>query len=114
MAPFILANDIQGLEDGFTSVSQDDIFSVNPFKDNGDIRGFRVGLRVIRGKKTLGESDNLKKKIKELVTDDILQIIRTSNLLLGATVVNLNKGISEVKTNADYTNNERLDMGIFE
>ena len=109
MAPFILAQDIQGLEEGYTSVTQDDIFSVNPFKDNGDIRPVRAGLRFITGKKTLGESENLRGKIEEMVLDSHFDTIRNNNFLLGATVANLNKGISEVKSSMEFTNEEMRD-----
>ena len=109
MAPFILANDIQALEDGYTSVDQDSIFNKNPFSDNGDLKMFMAVGRLISGKKTLGESENLRNKIDELITDEIFQSIRDQNKLLGATVVNFNKGVSEVKTTSDYTDHQMKD-----
>ncbi|MEE9372549.1 MAG: patatin-like phospholipase family protein [Saprospiraceae bacterium] len=109
IAPFILANDIQNLEQGYTSVSQNDIFNVNPFDNDGEIRPVKAGWRVITGKKTLGESQKLREKINELVTDKMLKTIRNQNRQLGVTVANLNKGISEVKSITDYTNDEMRD-----
>ncbi len=109
MAPFILANDIPGLEVGYTSVSQKDIFNVDPFKDNGDIRPVRAGWRIIRGKKTLGESEKLKEKIKALIKEDHFRDIRDNNLLFGVTVINFNKGISQVKTTEEFSNDQMRD-----
>lgn len=109
MAPFILAGEIQRLEEGYTSVNQDNIFNKNPFNDDGGIKSLFVIGRLIRGRKTLGESKNLRKKIDELVKDDLFNKIRAEKKLLGATVVNFNRGISQVKTTDVYTDDEMRD-----
>jgi len=104
MAPFILAEDIANLELGYTSVTQSSIFSKNPFKENGSIRKFKVGTRLIDGKKTFGESDNLRDLIERLVTKTHFDKIRTNDRRLAITVANLNNGKGETKSNLDLRN----------
>ena len=109
MAPFILAGAIDELEQGYTSVNQDDIFNVNPFKNDGGIKGLQAAFRLIGGKKTLGESVRLREKIEELVSNAFFTKIRNEEKLFGATVANLNKGVSEVKTTDQYSDAEMKD-----
>ncbi len=99
MAPFILAEDIQGLEEGYTSVNQKAIFKVNPFQENGDIRIGKIIERLIWKKKTFGDSSNLKERIYELITKKHFDDIRTKERVLGVTVGNFNTGVGETKTN---------------
>lgn len=68
MAPLIVANDFDTLRTMYTSVTNKNIFSVDPFKvskdgKEADIRGFRAVKRLIFGKKTLGETKRLRKLI---------------------------------------------------
>jgi len=56
----VLADKIQDLERAYTSVNQDKMFNVNPFKKNGDIKFWNAIGRLIVGKRTLGESEPLK------------------------------------------------------
>lgn len=117
MAPFILAEDIAGLELGYTSVTQKSIFSKNPFKPNGNIRKFKVGTRLIDGKRTFGESQALRDRIESMVLKSHFDEIRNQNKLLGITVANLVRGVAETKTNKDtkldgalkYTDHEMRD-----
>lgn len=106
MAPFILTGEIDALIDGYTSVDQESIFNKNPFKPQGGIKPVAATFKIIGGKKTLGESKNLKKKIDSMISDAMLDKIRTDGKLMGATVANLNKGISQVKTTSDYGNDQ--------
>lgn len=110
-APFVLANEIAALESGYTSVNQDDIFdkSKNPFKSDGGIKTANVLWRLINGKSTLGETEKLKEKIAEMVTNDMLNSIRAENKLLGASVANLSLGYGQVKTLDDYSNDDMRD-----
>jgi len=68
MAPLIVANDFDTLRTMYTSVTNKDIFSIDPFKiskvgQEADIRGFRAVKRLIFGKRTLGETKRLRKLI---------------------------------------------------
>lgn len=59
MAPLIILNEFDKLKTVYTTVSQSTIFSVNPFRPDGSIRPIPSAWRALRGKKSLGESNNL-------------------------------------------------------
>lgn len=102
MGPLILGNDFSRLEEAYTSVTQKDIFNVNPFKKNGDMKTTKVIFRLIGGKETLGESENLRDLIKEFFNVSLFNKLRNNpNLKFGATVTSLTSAKSEVK----YLNN---------
>lgn len=108
MAPFILADDIQGLETGYTSVNQDVIFNVNPFKSDGGIKVGKVIERLVWQKKTFGESEALKTRIYELITQQHFDKIRKDQKVLGVTVGNFNTGVGETKSNIDLNNQGKI------
>ena len=105
MAPFILADDIAGLEAGYTDVNQDRIFNVNPFKADGNINMGKVIERLIWSKKTLGESKNLRDRIDEMILPRHFDAIRANKKVLGITVGNFNTGQGETKSNTDLDKN---------
>ena len=109
MGPLILANQFDQLVTAYTSVRQSDIFNVNPFNDKGDIKRLAAAWRVIRGKKTLGESENLKALIKEFFTVELFNELRNSSKTFGATTVSLTTALSEVKVLKDNSYNDIVD-----
>jgi len=109
MGPFILGDRFEELEEAYTSVTQKDIFNVNPFKSDGGIKTFNAIWRVIGGKKTLGESKPLKELINKFVDISLYNELRNSNKTFGATVVNLTTAESEVKTLKDNSFNDLKD-----
>jgi len=56
------------LKEKYTSVTNKDIFSVNPFTKKGKINYFNLIWRTIRKKNSLGEANGLKKIIREMFT----------------------------------------------
>src|SRR5690606_27934941 len=61
-------------------VNQDTIFNVNPFNRKGNISVLNLLCRFVRGKKTLGESEPLRKLIKSYLTEDLyLELKNTTN-----------------------------------
>lgn len=70
MAPLVGLRDWRRLREAYTSVSQVDIFDVNPFRQNGKINLVKVLARLATGKRTLGESNNLRKTIDRFLTDE--------------------------------------------
>lgn len=91
MIPLIITGNFDLLQKGYTSVTQKSIFEKSPFKKNGQLNGWNVLWRCLLGKKTLGETQNLRKLIKTFLNEDIYQQIRDKNnrLDFGVMVVNL-------------------------
>ena len=103
MGPLVLADRIDDLERAYTSVNQDKIFNVNPFKKNGGIKFWNAIGRLIGGKRTLGESEPLKKLILEFFKVGDFNRIDRKAKLFGASVSNLTTGNGEVKTWDKYS-----------
>ena len=96
MNPLILLGEFDRLRKAYTTVTQEKIFDVNPFKKNGDLRTYNSVLRVLEGKKTLGESNNLRKLIDVFLKDDDYGKIRQSKVM-GVAIVELSTGASFMK-----------------
>ena len=109
MGPLVLVNQFERLTKAYTSVTQKDIFNVNPFRKNGKIDFICVALRLIGGKSTLGETENLKKLINEFITEEVYEQIRQEGKLFGATCTSLTKSRSEVKNTNNETYNDMVE-----
>jgi len=68
MAPMIVLNDFETLKQAYTGVTQESIFDVNPFKPDGNLKTLLAAWRLITGKKTFGESNNLRRLIGQFLT----------------------------------------------
>ena len=86
MNPLILLGKFDELKKGYTTVTQKKIFDKNPFKTDGNLR-WTVLLRVLFGKKTLGESNNLRKLIDTFLLDCDYKKIRESKKVFGVAVI---------------------------
>ncbi|MBI1769962.1 MAG: patatin-like phospholipase family protein [Bacteroidetes bacterium] len=91
MAPLVLQNNYTLLKTAYTSVTQGDIFSVNPFKPNGQIRGLVAGWRFIFNN-SLGETYPLRKLIKKWYTQSDYDAIKQQGKELIVTVANMSDG----------------------
>lgn len=94
--------DFDELKQMYTSVNNDSIFSVNPFKDNGKIKFFNLVWRLIKKKKSIGEFGNLRKLLKESCTIQDFLNIKSSNEII-ITTSNMTTGSPEFFSNKDYT-----------
>jgi NTE family protein len=119
MAPMILLQQFDSLASYYTHVTQESIFSLNPFKVkkiNGavitQLKGFNAIWRLIRGKPTLGETENLKHLIKHCFTAaDFLTLKNhhlSDSLSLSIAVTNINTGRIEIKSSDDETDYGRM------
>jgi NTE family protein len=70
MSVLLILKKYTKLKEAYTSVSQKDIFSYNPFDKNGNISTWKSLWRLILNKKTLGESYNLRKLIDKFLTKE--------------------------------------------
>lgn len=98
-------NEMDKIKHIFTSVNQSNIFSSNPFLIKTDSKGnkqvsinhWRVLLSFIRGKKTFGESLNLREQIFQNFTELDFEQLKNSNKQVIVTVSNLTKDKVEYK-----------------
>ncbi|MDP5106822.1 MAG: patatin-like phospholipase family protein [Polaribacter sp.] len=99
---------IDELKHLYTNVNQDAIFSNNPFrikKVAGEkvvsIRHLNTLWNFLNGRKTFGESKNLRTLIKKNVTQKMYEKIRNSNKEVVVTVSNLTANQIEYKSSND-------------
>jgi predicted patatin/cPLA2 family phospholipase len=86
LAPLLSIREIEKAKHAFTSITQRDIFSVNPFqirKNDGihkvSINHFNTAFMFLRGKKTFGESNNLRNLIERTLTKGDFERIKTAS-----------------------------------
>jgi len=75
----IALQETQKLKDKYTSVTNKDIFSVNPFTKKGKINYFNLIWRTIRKKNSLGEAAGLEKIIREMFTEKEFNMLVNMN-----------------------------------
>ncbi|MEM6829889.1 MAG: patatin-like phospholipase family protein [Bacteroidota bacterium] len=109
MGPLVLLRDFSTLKDAYTSVTQKDIFNVNPFKRNGKLRAFNFGMRAILGKNTVGETDNLRKTIEIFFPQQDFEKLKQNNLEFAATTVSLTTGLTHHKSTNDNAYQDMVD-----
>ncbi|MGJ8593238.1 MAG: patatin-like phospholipase family protein [Aquaticitalea sp.] len=104
---------VKEIKDIYTSVTQDSIFSVCPFnvkKKNGietiGIHHFNVLRNIMRGSKTFGESYNLKKLIREHVSQEGFKALQNLKADVVVTVSNLSLNQVEYKSVKDFDYDE--------
>lgn len=102
-------NKVQKIKDVFTSVNQNSIFSNVPFLikrmhgyDQISINHFNVLRNLFSGKKTFGESLNLKKLIMETLAPEEFEQIKLMNKDLIITVSNISLNEVEYKSIKDF------------
>ena len=100
----------------YTHVNQQTIFSNNPFfvkKVSGEkvvsIRHLNTLWNFINGRKTFGESKNLRKLIKNNITENMYQQIRENNKEVVVTVSNLTANQIEYKSIYDCSYEDFCD-----
>ncbi|SFZ91775.1 Predicted phospholipase, patatin/cPLA2 family [Flaviramulus basaltis] len=109
-------NKIEKIKAVYTSVNNDSIFNVCPFvitKKHGTqniaINHFNVLLNIFRGSKTFGESYNLKRLIKETLSEEEFLELKKSPIDVAVTVSNLSLNQVEYKSLNEYTYQEFCD-----
>jgi|HubBroStandDraft_1064217.scaffolds.fasta_scaffold09268_8 predicted acylesterase/phospholipase RssA len=116
MAPLILLGDMDVLDSAYTHVTQDSIFSNNPFNVSYDaatgtvttsLKTFKAILRFIFGKKTFGETNNLFHLIQHFLTrsryDSLLQLYRNKQAVLAVAVTDTRTGLLRVIYDSAFT-----------
>jgi predicted patatin/cPLA2 family phospholipase len=100
----------------YSNVDQNTIFNNNPFTvkkkhgiDEISINHWNVVKNFLRGKKTFGESDNLRRLIRESLTVAEYEELRNGPIDVVVTVSNLSLNQVEYKSINDYSYDEFCD-----
>ncbi len=109
LAPLLAAGKLEGAKKVFTTVNQNSIFKACPFliKKNGpgdfstSINHFSICRMFLTGKKTFGDSSNLRKLISENFLEEDFNRIRESGKKVFVTVSNLTTEKVEYKSTED-------------
>ncbi|MDR6967432.1 putative patatin/cPLA2 family phospholipase [Flavobacterium arsenatis] len=116
LIPHLALGNIDKIYDIYTNVNMEKIFSVNPFvikqKNEVDIvtiNHFNVIKQFFKGKRTFGESQNLKKYIKQNFSLSEFNQLKSSNCNIVITVTNLSKNTVEYKCIRDFEYDEFCD-----
>lgn len=110
-------NKVSKIKAAFTSVNQKSIFNSCPFVIKEDkFGGKQIGINhytvlrnFVRGKKTFGESLNLRKLIGKTFTEDEFIALKTSKKEVVVTVSNLSLNQVEYKSVHDFEYEDFLD-----
>lgn len=112
----LAANEIEAIKHAFTHVTQDSIFSNNPFiiKRKGKlakikINHFNVVKNFLRGKKTFGESEHLRDLLAKSIRPSIFEKIKTNHREVVVCVSNFTLNEIEYKSLSDCSYKDFLD-----
>ena len=116
MVSHLALGKLDELKDLYTNVNQKTIFSNNPFKIKKvagekvvSIRHLNTFWNFLNGRKTFGESKNLRTLIKKKITKEIYHEIRNNNKEVVVTVSNLTANQIEYKSINDCTYDDFCD-----
>jgi predicted patatin/cPLA2 family phospholipase len=109
LAPLSSIRELSILKEGYTSITSKDIFSLNPFNDDGSIRKWNAIKRVLTSKKTLGETDNLRELIKEHFKEKHFEKLYKSDKEVIAVVSNLTDKRVEYKSSNENKYEDFVD-----
>jgi predicted patatin/cPLA2 family phospholipase len=111
LVPFLAVKKLDKLKEAYTTVTQDDIFTINPFKIKKDEMGStKIGINYLnvlwnvtfRGKNSFGDASNLRKLIDKFMTERDYNIIRESNKEVLVCTTNLTLAQAEFKSTNEY------------
>ncbi|GGK34734.1 hypothetical protein GCM10007962_31600 [Yeosuana aromativorans] len=109
-------NKIDKIKSVYTNVNNESIFNVCPFTikqkhgtQNIGINHINVLLNFLRGSKTFGESQNLKKLIKNTLTEAEFLFLKHSSKDIVVTVSNLSLNQVEFKSLKEFSYEEFVD-----
>lgn len=117
LSPLTAIGKLEKLKEAYTSVNQESIFKVNPFKVKNKNGHIKIGINywnvlyniTIKGKRTFGDSSNLRNSIKEFMTEEDYAAIKNQGKNVLSCVTNLNLGIVEYKSVFDYNYTDYIE-----
>ncbi|MFT6748658.1 MAG: putative patatin/cPLA2 family phospholipase [Flavobacterium sp.] len=116
MVSHLALGKLEALKELYTNVNQESIFSNNPFTIKNiagekviNINHFNMFWNFLNGRKTFGESKNLRSLIKRNITKKMYNEIRATNKELVVTVSNLTTNQIEYKSIKDCSYDDFCD-----
>ena len=109
LAPLSSIREFSILKEGYTSITSDDIFSLNPFDDKGNIKAWNAFVRLVTIKKTLGETHNLRRLIKNHFQEKHFDRLFKSEKEVIAVVANVTDDRPEFKSSNEHTYEDFVD-----
>jgi NTE family protein len=116
LIPHLALGNVEKIHEIYTNFGMHKIFSISPFVvkhkneiDTVKIHHFNVLLQFIKGKRTFGESHNLRKFIEEQFTISEFNELKKSTTDIIVTVTNLSKNQVEYKSIRDFEYFDFLD-----
>ena len=113
LLPHLALGNIKKIKKIYTTVTQQDIFSISPFKIKKTAIGYdtRINhfnsiLSFIKGSPTFGESENLRNLIKRNITINEYKELKESNKKIIVTVSNLTLDKTEYYNSQDCTRDD--------
>jgi predicted patatin/cPLA2 family phospholipase len=107
--PLVALNKFPKLKEAYLAIKQKTIFNFNPFNKKGDINFLKLIYRLILNKDSLGESENLRKRIKEFFSEEDYNNILKQNKEIVSTVVSLTTKKISYMNIKDYSYNDMVD-----
>ena len=116
MISHLALNKVQELKELYTNISAHDIFNLNPFKfkkykgySSVSINHFNLILSFLKGAKTFGKSENLRKLIRKNVTLEMFYALKDSHKEVVVTVSNITLNQVEYKRLKDCSYDDYCD-----
>ena len=109
LVPHLAINNIENIRKAYTSVRQEDIYNVSPFKIRRGESGIFTKINhrnilqmFLKGKKTFGEHLNLLKNVRKTMSPEEFERVKCCGKKVIVSVANLSLNIVEYKYAADY------------
>lgn len=116
LVPFLAIGDIERIKKIYTTITQEDIFTICPFKIKNKkgvvktkMNHFGIIKQFIKGSKTLGDSTNLRTLIRKSFTPEDFIKLRYLGKEVVVTVANLTTQQVEYKSSNDYEYDDFCD-----
>lgn len=116
LVPLLSIGEISKLKEVYTTVTQNSIFSRNPFiikKKNDEfeikINHFNILLGFIKGSRTFGESKALRQLIKNTLTPEFFEKMKQQSVEVVVTVSNISLSQVEYKSLKDFNRDDFCD-----
>lgn len=110
LASLASVREVKALKKGYTSVTNKNVFNIDPIhKKYGRPDYWNATKRIIQGKKTLGESHNLRRLIEKFFKKQHFEKIREMEKELIVVVSNLTEEKVEYKSSDQYGYDDFLD-----
>jgi NTE family protein len=116
LLPHLALGKIDKIKEIYTSVTQKDIFNINPFTIKKTKKGHETSINhfntlktIIKGCPTFGESNNLRKLIKRSITPEEYELLRKQNKKVIVTVSNLTLNTIEYFNSIDSSYEDFCD-----